>query len=96
MQHVIDLRGSIQQTDPMLGIVGSVAVRVEVRGSTKSFKLGNLEPGKPMNGEVKIECAVIRISLDGLPVLELDKLNFRYLVNGVDQLRKTRLDMGGV
>jgi P2 family phage contractile tail tube protein len=96
VQHALSIRGSIQIQDPMLGVLLTQAIVVEVRGQMKTFGPGKLEPGKPMETESEIECAVVRISIAGVPVVELDKFNFRYVVNGVDYLAGPRVDMGGV
>lgn len=96
VRQVIDIRGSIQQQDPMLGTLTSQALRVECTGQVKSHTLGKMEPGKTMGSEFELECAVIRISLDGVPIIEIDKFNMIFKVNGVDYLAKARQDMGGV
>lgn len=94
--QILDIRGSIQTQDPSLGQLATVALRFEVRGQTKSGDPGKLEPGKPMASGFEIECATVRISLAGKPVLALDKFNMSYIVNGVDYLRGVRQDLGGV
>lgn len=94
--QVLDLRGSIQIQDPGLGQLLTQALRVEVRGQLKSGGLGKFEPGKPMETETEIEVATIRISLEGVPKIELDKFSSRFVVDGVDYLQKVRIDTGGV
>jgi P2 family phage contractile tail tube protein len=96
VQHLLDIRGSIQVQDPMLGTLSTVPLRVEVRGQPKNAGLSKLEPGKPMDSDLEIECSVIRITLDGVPKIELDKFNMVFKVDGVDYLRGVRLDLGGV
>jgi uncharacterized protein len=96
VRQTFDIRGSIQQQDPMLGQIGTQALRVECTGQVKMQNLGKLEPGKVMGVETDVEIAVIRISLDDVPVIELDKFNMIFRVNGVDYLAKVRRDMGGV
>jgi P2 family phage contractile tail tube protein len=91
-----DIRGSIQQQDSMGGPITSQAIRVVCGGQFKSFEPGTLEPGKPMGTGLELELATISIFLDGRPVIELDKLNMIYRVNGVDHLQKVRRDLGGV
>ena len=96
VRQVLDIRGSIQIQDPMLGLLQTQAMRVECTGQGKHYGLGKFEPGKVMGAEYDLECAVIRISLDGVPVIELDKFNDIFRVNGVDFLAKVRRDVGGV
>jgi hypothetical protein len=97
VRQTLDIRGSIQLQDPMLGSLITQAMRVECTGQVKHQNLGKFEPGKVMGAEVDLECAVIRVSLDGLPpIVEIDKFNMIFKVNGFDYLRQARTDMGGV
>lgn len=96
VRHVLDLRGSIQVQDPMRGVLLTEAWRIECTGQTKSSNLGRFEAGKVMGAELDLECAVIRVSKDGVPLIEIDKFNMIYRVNGVDHLAKVRRDVGGV
>lgn len=96
VRQVFDIRGSIQFQDPQLGVLSSSALRVECTGQVTTLGLGKFEPGKVMGVESDIELAVCRISLDGQPMIEIDKFNMRFVVNGVDYLAKVRRDVGGV
>jgi len=93
--HIIDLRAAEQTQDPALGALGIRALRIEVRGPLKSLKPGKVEPGKPMDAEIEVECSVIRVSVNGALVIELDKMNSIYKVNGVDYLAAVRAATGG-
>jgi P2 family phage contractile tail tube protein len=96
VRHVLDIRGSIQLQDPMLGGLITQAIRVECTGQVKHQNLGKFEPGKVMGAELDLECAVIRVSVAGEPLVEIDKFNMVFKVMGVDYLRQARTDMGGV
>lgn len=96
IRHMFDLRGSIQVQDPMFGSFITQSLRVECTGQIKMHGLGKLEPGKVMGVETDVEVAVIRIALDGVPIIELDKFNMIFRVNGIDFLQKVRADLGGV
>ena len=58
---------------------------VEV-GRVKSFKPGKVEKGETMEAEVTLELTYILIEVDGKQLIEVDKLNSVYKVNGVDML----------
>lgn len=96
VMHALDIRGSVSMSDPMLGSVRTQSLRIECRGQTKMHSLGKFEAGQVVGGEVELECSVIRIDLDGVRVVELDKFNMVYRVNGVDYLASVRRDLGGV
>lgn len=96
VRQVFDIRGSVQLQDPMLGTLVTQGWRVECTGQVKHVGLGKFEPGKVMGAETDMECAVIRIALNGEPLVELDKFNMIFKVNGIDYLRQVRTDLGGV
>jgi P2 family phage contractile tail tube protein len=96
IKQSLDLRGSIQVQDAALGLLTSVPLRVACSGQIKSLGLGKFEPGKRMDSDTELEVAYISVSLDGVPLIELDKLNMVFKVNGFDYLRSVRQDMGGV
>lgn len=96
VQQTFDFRASVQVQDPMLGALDTDAWRVEVRGQPKGMEPGKLEPGKPTDATCEIEVAKIILSNAGVPIVELDKFNMIYKVNGFDYLRKIRVDLGGV
>jgi hypothetical protein len=96
VRHVLDIRGSIQQQDPMLGSLVTVAVRFECAGQGKNYNPGKLEPGKVMGAEFDLECAVIRLSIANVPIVEIDKFNMVFKVSGVDFMAGVRRDLGGV
>lgn len=96
VRQVFDVRGSIQVQDPTYGTLITQPLRVECTGQVKGQTHGKLEPGKVMGVETDVEIATIRISLNDVPIIELDKFNMRFIVNGVDYLAKVRHDLGGV
>jgi P2 family phage contractile tail tube protein len=96
VRQVFDIRGSVQYQDTQGGPITTKALRVECTGQVKHNGLGKLEPGKMMATEVDLEIATIRIQIDGVPRVELDKFNMIFKVNGFDYLRKARVDLGGV
>lgn len=61
-------------------------LRVVERGRVKSFNPGKIEKGESMEATVTLELTYIMIEVDGKQLLEIDKLNGVYKVNGVDML----------
>lgn len=94
--HVLDLRGSVQVSDSVAGVLTTQSIRVECTGQGKRKSLGKLEMGKALGSDFDLEITTIRISIDDVPLIELDKLNMIFKVNGVDYLAKIRRDVGGV
>ena len=65
-------------------------MRIVVRGKAKKMSLGKAEPGKKMECETEIEIMYIKVELNKEVLMELDKLNFKYVLNGVDMMEKIR------
>lgn len=86
----LTLRGSEQFADKSSGAIDDVPVRVVVRGRATTVTLGSFTKGKKGEPEVEIEASYIKIEVDGETKLELDKLNFKCVVNGKDLLAKVR------
>ena len=86
----LTLRGSEQFANRSTGDTDDIPVKIVVRGKATNISPGKLVKGKKGEPEVEIEAFYIKITIDGAEVLELDKLNFKYSVNGKDLLAKIR------
>lgn len=85
----ITLRGSVQITTGT-GALDYMGMRVVTRGRTKKFSPGTVKIGGAMEAKITIEIFYIKIELNDSPVVELDKMNSVYKVNGKDILKKVR------
>lgn len=81
----LEIRGA-QQTTNSEGDIEFRPMRVVVRGRGGKFAPGKVKAGSPMDTKATLTVLYILIELDGKPVLELDKMNEVYKVNGVDVL----------
>lgn len=86
----VTFRASAQSTVKATGAIDYKGLRVVEKGRTKSFNLGKLENGKQMESSVTIELMYILIEYNGKKLIELDKLNEVFIVNGTDLLEKVR------
>ena len=89
---LVDLtfRASAQSTVKATGAIDYNGMRVVERGRLKGFTPGTLELGKQMNAKITMELLYILIEVGGKTMLEYDKLNPRFVVNGRDLLEKVR------
>jgi hypothetical protein len=76
-----------QQVYDKTGGYAFKGLRVVEKGRVKKFKPGKLEKGESMEATVTLELTYILIENDGSPLVEIDKLNGIYNVNGVDMLK---------
>ena len=90
--ELVDLtfRASSQSTVKSTGAIDYTGMRIVERGRFKSFTPGTLELGKKMDATVTLELLYILVEVSGSTMLEYDKLNSVFIVNGQDLLRKVR------
>lgn len=93
-QANITLRAGTQHTDTANQKIVEQGLVINVRGPVKQINMGKLAVGAPMDAEITVEVLYFKGSRDNegslLTLLEIDKLNFVYVVNGVDRLAGLR------
>lgn len=85
----LTIRGA-QQTTNSEGDIEFRSMRVVVRGRSAKFSPGKVKAGNPMETTVTLTVLYILIELDGSAILELDKLNEVYKINGKDVLAQVK------
>lgn len=85
----LEIRGA-QQTTNSEGNIEFRPMRVVVRGRAAKFSPGKVKAGNGMDTSVTLTVLYILIELADKPVLELDKLNEVYKINGKDVLGKVK------
>jgi hypothetical protein len=79
-----------QQVYDKTGGYAFKGLRVVEMGRVKSFNPGKVEKGESMEASVKLELTYILVENDGSPLVEVDKLNGVYKVNGTDMLAEIK------
>lgn len=82
----LTLRAAQQVYDKTGRATPSRACSVVEMGRVKTFNPGKVEKGEGMEAKVTLELTYLLVENDGSPLLEVDKLNGVYKVNGVDML----------
>jgi hypothetical protein len=75
-----------QQVYDKTGGYAFKGLRIVEMGRVKKFKPGKIEKGEAMEATVTLELTYIMIEVDGKQLVEIDKLNGVYKVNGVDMI----------
>ncbi|MEW5725969.1 MAG: phage major tail tube protein [Thermodesulfobacteriota bacterium] len=88
------LYGAIQFFDAGLGQILTRECRLSVRAMPKNVNLGKLEQGKMMDSETELEILSLRLYLDKVERLHVDKFNFIFAVDGLDWLAAERQALG--
>lgn len=92
--HPLEFRSSQQIHDAGTGAVLTQPVRIVTRCTPKNFSLGSLEAGAGTDSSSEFEVSFMKIYIDNRPTIEVDKYNFRFVVNGEDFLASVRADLG--
>ena len=92
--HELDLRGGIQIRDEASATMRTVAMRVAVRCMPKKTEIGKFEKGGGMDSSNEFECTYLKITLDGKDMIEIDKLNYKCVIDGKDYLADLKDALG--
>jgi P2 family phage contractile tail tube protein len=92
--HDLEFRAAIQKYDVSSGGRSFNADRIVIRGFPSEGELGKFESGASGNSSVELECVYLKYVINDVTVLEIDKLNYKYVVNGVDSLSVVREALG--
>ena len=75
-----------QQVYDKTGGYAFKGLRIVERGRVKEFKPGKLVRAEGMEATVTLEVTYLLLEVDGVTMLEIDKLNPKYVVNNKDML----------
>lgn len=75
-----------QQVYDKTGGYAFKGLRIVEQGRVKKFKPGKLKRTEGMEATITMELTYILVEVDGTVMLEIDKLNQKYIVNGQDML----------
>lgn len=92
--HQIDLRGSVQAYDSETGEYESQALKVLVKAIPKKTGLGKFDAGEAMGSSAEFEVIYIKISSGDEEWIEIDKINYKCVIDGTDYLEQVRTDLG--
>lgn len=92
--HRLAIYASVQSWNAGTGKFEPVPVRVTTLAVPKKSGVGKFEPGKKMEPGSDFELSYVKMSMNGIVRLEIDKVNFICAINGVDYLSTVRTHMG--
>lgn len=92
--HSLDFRGAQQHYNAGTSEFTVQAVRVTVRAFPKKMAAGKFEGSNKTDSSNEMECVYLKIEIDGVKKIEIDKLNYVHYVNGVDYLEAVRTALG--
>ena len=87
---IVTYRGSMQVLNTANQTNDFQQVTVVTKGKVKSFELGVLKRGGKGEPKIVRELYYVKITIGGQEMIELDKFNMVWKINGVDRLQKVR------
>lgn len=92
VQKAVDLLcyGAEELYDHSSGNLGVEQVKISLRGIPKNGTLGKFEPANTTDSKSEIEVIYLKIDVGGTTIVNFDKINYFYIVNGVDYLANVR------
>lgn len=88
--HTLTLRAAQTRHDPATGKNSQEGLKVVCRGVPKSYSVGTFKQGEPTETTTKLELSYIKITRGSVVVLELDKFNHIFVVEGIDYMKEIR------
>ncbi|MBQ9273291.1 MAG: phage major tail tube protein [Succinivibrio sp.] len=90
----LTLRAAQQEVAGDTNALSAYGLKVVLKTLPKNVGLGTLEPGASTDTSTELEVSYLKIEVKGKEILEIDKLNFVYKVNGQDRMSAVRQAMG--
>ncbi|QGQ95868.1 phage tail protein [Paenibacillus psychroresistens] len=89
-----DCRGVNQVYDAAAGTYSTQSIKIVVQGPPTKVDPGKFDTSSTSGGSTEIEVLYLKIDIDGVNVLEIDKLNYKCVIDGVDYLASTKTALG--
>ncbi|MGG3448630.1 phage major tail tube protein [Domibacillus aminovorans] len=83
----IVLRAAQQSYDSTAGKIQHRGLKITLKGQPKGLNLGKLAVGAATESTNTMEVLYIKIEENGKVLLELDKLNYKFILDGEDMLK---------
>jgi len=93
-EHELDLRGVVKDFDSATGEYKDTGRKYIIRGSHKKSTGGKLAPGEKMSNELEFTVTYYKEVIDGTVTAEIDLLNFKLIIDGIDHLAEQRKILG--
>lgn len=89
-----EVRGAQEVFNKATGEVEVVPVKLVVKGIPKSTELGKLEMATTTDSSLTLETSYLKLTINGVDKIEIDKLNYIANINGTDYLSDVRDALG--
>lgn len=92
--HMLTLRGALNNYETAGGYMIQEQIKIVARGVPQKMTLGKFERASETESESTLNLDYIKIEVDGEKLVEYDKFNFVFEVNGIDHMLGVRTMIG--
>lgn len=92
--HVLDMYAAHLNFDAGNGQYRTSQIHAYIRGISKNCEPGKLAVSESSETKTTFEIYYMKLEIDGIEYLEVDKYNFIFRVNGVDYMSEVRRALG--
>lgn len=92
--HDLEFHGAQSDYDAGTGEIIIVPVRVNVRTLPKKASTGKFEKASTTDSNNELEVVYYKLVVNEVVLIEIDKFNYIFKIDGVDYLEKVRLALG--
>jgi len=90
----IEVYGSVQRYNPQNGIIEEIPVKATIKAFFKEIDTPEFKKAQNEGAECAYSAIYYKLVVDGEEVVEIDKFNYIYRVDGEDLLETTRANLG--
>lgn len=91
---LLDIRAAVQNYDQQSGTMMIYPIKITIQGLFKKVKVTEFKQGADGEHEAEYAAHYFKLEIDGTEILEIDKFNYIYKVNGQDILADVRSALG--
>ena len=92
--HTLDIRVPQQKRSTGTGAIGIQNIKHTVIASPIKLSLGKIAPASTADASGEYAVSYFASYVDGVKVLEIDPINYIFIMNGVDYLKEVRAALG--
>lgn len=92
--HQLECLGAIEQYDAGTGEYVTKQAALTLRVTPKKVSLGKFENNATMDASNEFSVVYMKLKLDGVTKVEIDQLNYIFVIDGTDFLAKVRTALG--
>ena len=90
----LTLYSAMESYNHSTGKLGAEQVKITTRVFNKKIGLGSLKPAEQTETKTTLEVLTLKVEVGGKVIIDFDKINYKYIVNGTDYLQGTRSALG--